>query len=94
MAKVVEYHPNKRIDELDGTEPLSELINQEITIADVKFVETSKYTVAIVTLNNGNRYRTVSTVLIKQLKDIKKLTDSGTAVLAKIAKKGRYLTFV
>jgi len=93
MSKIVEYHPNKRIPELDNTTPLADLVGKELVITDVRFMETSKFVVAIVTLSDGNKYRTVSNVLVKQLKEIKKMTDEGNHVKAKLTKRGRYLTF-
>jgi hypothetical protein len=90
--EVVEYHPSKKIADLDGTEPLTNIAGRTIIIEDVEFYETGRYTIAKVKAKEGV-FRTTSEVLVKQLKEIKQLTDQGKKVKAKVIKRGRYYTF-
>jgi hypothetical protein len=90
--EVVEYHPSRRIADLDGTEPLTIMVGRTVTIEDVEFYETGRYTIAKVKAKEG-LFRTTSEVLVKQLREIKQLTDQGKKVRAKIVKRGRYYTF-
>jgi soluble cytochrome b562 len=92
--EVVEYHPSRRIEGLDGTERLTDMAGKTITIEDVDFIEAGRFTVAKVKAKEGV-FRTTSEVLVKQLKEIKQLLDEGKAkaVKAKVIKRGRYYTF-
>jgi hypothetical protein len=90
--EVVEYHPSRRIEGLDGTERLTDMAGKTITIEDVEFIEAGRFTVAKVKAKEGV-FRTTSEVLVKQLKEIKQLTDQGKKVKAKVIKRGRYYTF-
>ncbi|MGQ9507544.1 MAG: hypothetical protein ACUVTB_06810 [Candidatus Bathycorpusculaceae bacterium] len=71
MNEVIEYHPRKGIAELDGTQPLTELVNQEFVITSIEFYMASVGEVAKVIVDGKGAYRTTSEVLMKQLRDIK-----------------------
>jgi len=90
--EVVEYHPSRKVEGLDGTEPLTNMAGKTIVIYDVQFIETDRYTIAKVWANEGV-FRTTSEVLVKQLKEIKELISKGKKVKAKVIKRGRYYTF-
>jgi hypothetical protein len=68
------------------------MVGRTVTIEDVEFYETRRYTIAKVKAKEGV-FRTTSEVLVKQLREIKQLTDQGKKVRAKIVKRGRYYTF-
>jgi hypothetical protein len=90
--EVIEYHPQKGFKELDNTKQLTDLVGQVIIISNVQFFETPRLKIAKVTTDKGD-YRTTSEVLLKQLEDIKKITDTGKKVKVKLTKKKRYYTF-
>ena len=90
--EVVEYHPRRRIADLDGTEPLTIMVGRTVTIEDVEFYETGRYTIAKVKAKEG-LFRTTSEVLVKQLREIAELIKKGKKVRAKVVKRGRYYTF-
>jgi len=92
--KILEYHPPKGIRELDGTKPLTNLVNEEFIITDVKFFTSGLGEIAKVTVKERGDYRTTSQVLLKQLKQIKQMLDEGAdGVKVKLSKRKRYYTF-
>jgi hypothetical protein len=94
MSSEVEYKPSKRIAELDDTKPLALLVGESFVIDNVEFWETSKYTIAKVSVKGRGSYRTTSEVIVKQLKEIKeRILDKGKAARVTLLKRGRYLTF-
>jgi len=72
---------------------LTDLVNTEIKIKSIRFSEGKYGEYAVVTLENGEQYRTSSTVLLDQLKKFKEYTDQGMVIVATIRKQKRYYTF-
>ncbi|MHC1630748.1 MAG: hypothetical protein ACXQT4_00360 [Methanotrichaceae archaeon] len=72
---------------------LTDLVNTEIKIKDIRFAEGQYGEYAVVTLENGEQYRTSSTVLLDQLKKFKQYTDQGMIIVATVRKQKRYYTF-
>jgi soluble cytochrome b562 len=91
--EIVEYKPPRGIEELDNTQRLTDLVGQTVTIKEVQFFETANLVIAKVILEDGKAYRTTSDVLVKQLREIKKLTDEGKLVKTTLTKRKRYYTF-
>lgn len=91
--EIVEYKPKKQIEELDGTKPLTNLVNETFIITDVKFYETPSYTIAKVIVEDRGAYRTTSDVLVKQLREIKQLIEQGKKVKVTLTKVKKYYTF-
>ena len=91
--EIVDYKPKRNIPELDGTKPLITLVNETFIIEDVKFFETSSFTIAKVEVKGKGSYRTTSEVLVKQLREIKQLIEQGKKVRVTLAKVKQYYTF-
>jgi hypothetical protein len=91
--EIIDYKPKRTIQELDGTKPLIQLVNETFIIEDVKFFETPSFTIAKVMVKDKGAYRTTSEVLIKQLKEIKQLLEQGKKVRVTLAKVKQYYTF-
>ena len=82
---------------LDETEALDTLLNTTFVITDVQFGETKVGKFAVVTLDNGKKYRTFSQVLLEQLgyidsylQDYEGEVDGVRVTLKKVK---RYYTF-
>jgi len=85
------------LNALDGTEPLDTLLNTTFVITKVEFGETKTGKYAIVTLDNGKKYRTFSQVLLEQLAFIDSYLndyeDEVEGVRVTLRKVKRYYTF-
>ena len=82
---------------LDDTEPLDVLLNTSFVITAVEFGETAVGKYAVVTTEDGKKYRTFSQVLLKQLAFIdsylKDYEDEVQGVRVTLKKRKRYYTF-
>jgi len=76
---------------LPENEPLDRLLNQVIEIEDVEFYE-SKYGELVLIKVNGKWYRTVSSVIQKQMHNLEETIRKGVRVRAKLKKVKRYFT--
>jgi aspartate ammonia-lyase len=103
QQQTVDYqeHRQETVVDFSGgreiTRNLSELVNQTFVIANIEFQEITyrgqNTVISIITLSNGQKYHTFSTILIEQLKNIKQITDSGKMVRVKLIKTKRYYQF-
>jgi len=92
QEQVVDFQGSREI-----TKNISELTNQVFIISSVQFQDLvyrgNNTTIAIITLSDGSKYHTFSSILIEQLKQIKQITDSGKMVRVKLIKTKRYYQF-
>ena len=82
---------------LDDTEPIDTLLNTSFVITAVEFGETAVGKFAVVTTEDGKRYRTFSGVLLKQLAFIDSYLQDYEGevdgVRVTLRKRKRYFTF-
>lgn len=71
---------------------ISQLKGKTFVITDVKFYEGKFGEYAVITVNEGDRYRTSNMVILKQLHEIESYIKSG-GVQVKLSKIKNYYTF-
>jgi hypothetical protein len=89
--EVIDYKP------ITALKNLTELINKVFIIKSIK-QEQRKFSdreaiLSVIELDNGEQYYSFSSVVAKQLQELKQHTDAGKRVRVKLIKRKRYLTF-
>jgi hypothetical protein len=89
--EVIDYKP------ITSYKNLTELLNKVFIIKSIK-QEQRKFSdreaiLSIIELDNGEQYYSFSSVVAKQLQELKQFTDAGRRVRVKLVKRKRYLTF-
>jgi len=89
--EVIDYRP------ITSFKNLTELLNKIFIIKSIR-QEQRKFSdreaiLSIIELDNGEQYYSFSSVVAKQLQELKQFTDEGKRVRVKLIKRKRYLTF-
>jgi len=93
--KVVNFSDVYKGD-MDSEGQIAELVNKTFVIRDVSFDEFNLGRVAIATIEidgKTEKRHTFSSVLIKQLEEVKKYTDEGIGVRVTLKKRKNYYYF-
>jgi hypothetical protein len=92
VEQKVKDYDQEAVRQFPNSEPLTELLNQSFTIEEITFYNTKYGEMALVRVG-PKLYRTVSQVLIKQLKSMAKDVQEGWRIRVKLIKVKRYYTF-